>query len=241
VPHLRLLSEFESAVQHYRLSPEAQQTLDATTFAVLVGPSSSGRNTIINRLVDSGEYHFIVSDTTRPPRVNDGVLEQDGVEYWFRTEEEMLADLKAGKFLEAEIIHRQQVSGVSIRELERAHAEHKIAITDVDIGGVNNVLRLKPDAVIILILPPSFDEWRRRITNRGHMTEEEWRRRLETAARIFSAPLHEGPFKIVVNHDVDDSAKQVNAIARTGVVDAAMQAEGVRVAAELLAAAQKLL
>lgn len=240
-PHLHRLQEFEDVLRKYRLSPEAQRILDETKFAILIGPSSSGRNTIIKRLLATGQYHYIVSDTTRPPRINDGVLEQNGVEYWFRQEDELLEDLKAGKFMEAEIIHKQQVSGVSIRELEKAHSEHKIAITDVDIGGVSNVVRLKPNAAVILILPPNFTEWQRRLKQRGDMTDIEWRRRIETSLRIFSAPAKQDYFKIVVNEDLDQAVTEVDAIAQTCQVDPAKQAKGLRICKELLTATQALL
>jgi guanylate kinase len=240
-PHLQQLHAFEDVLRDSHLSPSAQKTLDETKIAVLVGPSSSGRNTIINKLLATGRYHFIVSDTTRPPRVNNGVLEQNGVEYWFRSEDELLTDLRAGKFLEAEIIHKQQVSGVSVRELEKAHQEHRIAITDVDVGGVSNVLRWKPDATVILILPPSFDEWQRRLKHRGRMSDIEWRRRIETSLRVFTAPSEDDYIKIVINENLEQAVAQVDAIAQTGVVDPALQAKGLHTAKELLFAATQAL
>src|SRR4051812_45219052 len=109
---LKHKDDFEKVLAGCQLSDGAKQTLAQTKLLLLVGPSSSGRNTIINELVAEGGYHYIVSDTTRQPRVNNGVLEQDGREYWFRTEEDILADLQAGNFLEAAIIHDQQVSGI---------------------------------------------------------------------------------------------------------------------------------
>lgn len=232
-PHLDHLGEFESVLKHYRISAPAQRILNDTTFALLVGPSSSGRNTIINKLLETGNYHFIVSDTTRPPRSNDGVLEQNGVQYWFRKEIELLDDLKQGKFLEAEIIHGQQVSGISIRELEKAYDNHKIAITDIDIGGVFNVVQAKPDAAIIFILPPNFDEWKRRLRERSAMHEDEYRRRMQTALRIFQAPLQHDYFKFVINDNLEDAVQQVNAIAH-GDIDQAQQARGMALVKELL-------
>lgn len=241
VPHLDKLQEFQTVLKTYHMSDSAKKSLSDTRFAILIGPTSSGRNTLIRKLEATGRYHYIISDTTRPPRINDGVLEQSGVEYWFRTEDEFLADLRAGKFLEAEVIHQQQVSGVSIRELEKAHAEHKIAITDVDVGGVENIMRMKPDVVVILTLPPSFDVWQHRIANRGKMSTEEWQRRIDTALRIFSAPRKSDVFKIVINDTIEDAAKQVDAIMDTGKVDPALQARGLQVAEELYKATKPLL
>lgn len=240
-PRLTRLSAFLDALKDYHISAAAQQTLHGTRFAAMLGPTSSGRNTIIERLVASGNYHFIISDTTRPPRVNNGILEENGVQYWFRNEDDMLQDIQEGKFLEAEVIHQQQVSGISIRELEKAQSNHRIAITDIDIGGVHNVVTAKPDTAIILILPPSFEEWRRRIEERGHMSDEEWRRRAQTALRIFKAPSEHDFFKVVVNDSLDHAVQLVDAIARTGTVDPIEQAKGVEVAAALYAATQAAL
>src|ERR1700689_1309052 len=111
-------AEFRSALRDYHLSKAALQTLSQTKLVILVAPTSSGRNTIIWQLLKTGDYYFIVSDTTRQPRINDGKLERDGHEYWFRSEAEVLTDIQQGKYLEAAVIHNQQVSGISIRELQ---------------------------------------------------------------------------------------------------------------------------
>jgi guanylate kinase len=152
---LAKLDEFNAVLSNYTVSKDAVATLKQTKLVLLTAATASGRNTIINELLRTGEYHYIVSDTTRSPRVNDGVLEQDGHEYWFRSEEEVLQDLKAGDFLEAEIVHGKQIYGISIRELKAANASNKIAITDTDIGGTRNILKLKSDTIAILVLPPS--------------------------------------------------------------------------------------
>src|SRR5690349_7662236 len=99
--HLKHIDEFREVLANYHLSDEAKQTLNDLHLVLMVGPTSSGRNTIIRELVKTGSYHFIVSDTSRKPRHNDGILEQNGREYWFREEADMLQDLRHGMFLEA--------------------------------------------------------------------------------------------------------------------------------------------
>lgn len=71
----------------------------------------------------------------------------------------LLRELQNGEFIEAEIIHNQQVSGTSIREVERISALGKVPISDYEFGGTNAVADAKPDAAIIGLLPPSYDEW----------------------------------------------------------------------------------
>jgi len=185
-----------------------------------VAPSSIGRNTLIRELQKTGEYHFIVSDTTRKPRVNDGILEKNGREYWFRSEEEMLNELKAGLFLEAAIIHNQQVSGISIRELEQAHVEGKTAITDIEVVGVHNIMGAKPDAIALFVLPPSFEEWQRRIRDRGEMSSHEYRRRMESAAKELKAAVSEPYYKFVINDNLTEAVKRIHQIVQNGVIDA---------------------
>ena len=96
---LQHYTEFKEVLETYHVSDSAKSTLEDLKLVLLLGPTSSGRNTIMKHQLKTGNYTYIISDTTRPPRVNDGVLETNGTEYWFRTEEEVLADLKAGQFL----------------------------------------------------------------------------------------------------------------------------------------------
>lgn len=208
--------EFQKVLQGYQLSPRAAASLDGVKLVLMLAASSTGRNTVINHLLKTGEYHYIVSDTTRQPRVNDGVPEENGKEYWFRSEEEVLADLKAGEFLEAELIHDQQVSGISIRELEKAKVEGKVAITDVDLKGVHNILKTKPDTVTIMLLPPSFEEWQKRMAGRGRMGQAEQERRLRTALRIFEDGLKQNYYRYIIAENLDQSAGIIASIVSGG-------------------------
>jgi len=216
--------QFRKIIADYHLSPAAKDALGAITLVILVAPTSAGRNTIIKRLVKSGKYYFIVSDTTREPRINDGVLEENGVTYWFRSEAEVLNDLKDGKYLEAELIHNQQVSGISIRELLKAKQHNKIAITDVDIGGVHNIVKAKNDAIAILVLPPSFEEWQRRFFGRGKMNDIEINRRLQTALNIYSHAKTNKDLTFLINDDIDESAQKIKNIVDSGQSDSQEQA-----------------
>jgi guanylate kinase len=204
--------EFKDVLANYHMSERAKTALEGLHLVLLVAATSTGRNTVINELVKNYDYYFIVSDTTRPPQFRDGKMEESGVQYFFRSEEDMLNDLKAGEFFEAELIHEQQVSGISIRELEKSKNLNKIAITDVDIGGINNALKAKPDIKPIFLLPPSFDEWQNRLTGRGRMTEHEIRNRLKTAEKIFDQGLHNNKFNFVIAEDVPHSAAVINDI-----------------------------
>jgi guanylate kinase len=209
---LQHYQEFKDVLEKYQVSPRAQRAIADLKLVLMLAPTSGGRNTIIKHQIDTGRYYYIISDTTRPPRKNDGVMEQNGKEYWFRSEEELLADLKAGEFLEAELIHGQQVSGISIRELEKAQKAGKTAITDVDVEGIHNVVRAKPDTVTIMLLPPSFEEWQRRLSSRGQMRPDELKRRMQTAQKILEDGLQHDYYHFIISEDIGQSSAIIDAV-----------------------------
>lgn len=230
------LEEFQNVLATYQVSDEAQTILHDTKIVLCSAATATGRNTIIRELLKTERYYFIISDTTRRPRTNDGVLEQDGTEYWFRTEDQMLDQLNTGKMVEAEVIHSQQVSGMSVREIEKAHDMNKIAITDADRGGITAIKKVKPDAICLFFLPPSFEEWQRRINDRGDMTDIEKHRRLETAVKEFEAALTNDYYLFVINDDLAEAVAKVDAIATNPqAVDQADQDAGRELAQTILA------
>ena len=212
IPPLRHKEEFRKLLAHYEPSDEARELFTKLSFVVLSGVAGGGRNTVINRLVQQENYYFIVSDTTRPPKFRDGKLEENGIQYWFRNEEEVLDDIKAGKFLEAEVIHDQQVSGTSVRELEEALHTGRTAIAEVEFGGANNIAHVNPHAHIIGLLPPSFGEWKRRLENREVMTNEEYANRMRTAEKVIANMLKQSYFHIVLNDSIDEAVKDIQSV-----------------------------
>jgi len=236
---LSRLKEFHSILNDYRIGNRGTEILSQTKLALMAAPTSSGRNTIIRELIKTGKYHYLVSDTTRRPRVNDGLLEKNGVEYWFRSEDEILADLKDGKFLEAAIIHEQQVSGISLREVETAIKEHKIAVTDIEMAGVETITAVKPDSIVFFVIPPDFGEWQRRIKHRGAMTPAEHRRRMASALQEFEHALNHKYYTFVVNDTVDNALEQIHTKAVLGFNDLMNQVRGRTIVEHLYLETQK--
>ncbi len=230
--HLSKLKEFQAILANYHIAPAGRATLQKSKLALMIGPTASGRDTINAELLKTGEFYFMVSNTTRQPRVNNGVPERNGVEYWFKSEKAMLSDLKTGRLLEAEIIHDQQVSGISISELEKANQKNKIAITNVELN-IGTIVKAKPDTMAFLVLPPSFEEWLSRLNKRGKMPKEEKRRRLETAIKIFAAGLERRYFNFVVNDDLDEAVEQIYIRTVLGFKDLIIEVRGRRLCEQL--------
>jgi len=230
---LEHIDEFKEVLKDYEPSEAARRIIADIPLVIMLGVSGGGRNTIINHLINSGKYHFIVSDTTRPPKIRDGSLEQDGVHYNFRSEEDILKDLRAGLFLEAELIHNQQVSGISIRELERQAASGKIPINEVDMGGTIAIHQAKPDTSFFFVVPPSYKEWMYRLHGREVMSEQELDNRLTTAAQVLEHGLESDNFIFIVNDSSHRSAEAIDRQVHSSKDEIEHEA-GRRVAREIL-------
>jgi guanylate kinase len=233
-PQLQRKADFELAIKSFKLSDHAESVLASTPLVAFVGITASGRNTVIRHLVEQGNYRFVVSDTTRQPKFRDGRLEQDGVDYYFRSEEAVLQDIINGEYIEAEIIHNQQVSGSSIRELKKVLEAGKTPIRDFDIGGIENIAKLKPDAIIIALLPPTYAEWERRLYAREHIDSEEFNNRLRTAKRILEMILTQQRFNIVINDDLQECVETIRTIVEHDGYTSELAAYGHHVAQEIL-------
>jgi guanylate kinase len=214
------VDEFEALLKGYHPSELAKDTLKVVPLALLVGPSASGRNTLVNELVKTGKYYHIVSDTTREKRVKDGkTIEVDGREYWFHSEEEVLTGLKRGEYIEAAIIHNQQVSGINFRELIAAHEAGQIAIKDIEPAGAATYHALKPDALIIFSVVPSFDIWMERLHSRGQMAPDELLRRMQSAEGELETALQSDYYRFIINDTVEGTTAEVDRLATTGYYD----------------------
>ena len=211
---LRHADEFRTILSTYAMSDESRQLLSQTKFVMLSAISASGRNTIIEELLKTGQFYPVVSDTTREKRINDGVEEENGKQYWFRSEEEVLEGLHNGRYIEAALIHDQQVSGLSIEEFEKAARAGKIAISDLEVQGVDVIMRASPSTIPIFVVPPSYDEWMTRWAKRGVITETEKQHRIESARKELRTALHAPYYHFVINDALPEVAQDIANIAK---------------------------
>ena len=92
----------------------------------------------------------------------------------------------------------------------------KIAVTDIDVQGVDEYKKLSPGVVAIFLLPPNYQEWRRRLSVRYASQEEfdrEWPKRYNSAIREITHALEVPYYHFVINDDIDETARIVRAIA----------------------------
>lgn len=176
---------------------------------VISGPSGVGKGTIIKRLFELDKnLSFSVSVTTRKPREG----EIDGVDYFFLTREQYERLRDDGGLLEYADFSANSY-GTPKAEAERALDEGRDLVLDIEIQGAGNIRRIMPDALLIYIVPPSFEELKKRLAGRGSETEESMKLRLGTAIRELSeAPKVYDCF--VVNDCIENAADEIEAILR---------------------------
>jgi len=209
------MDTLEQLTETYECSPEVTELVKTTKIVLLVGVSGAGKDTVKHRLLETGEYHHIVSHTTRMPRENGGVMEQDGVEYHFITHEQAAEMLRNGAFVEAKM-YSGNLYGTSADELRKARDDGKIAITDLEVQGVAEYRAISPAIIPIFILPPDYHEWQRRLRARyGKKGADpaDITRRMNTAIAELTEALKEPYYHFVVNENIDETVKAVNSIA----------------------------
>jgi guanylate kinase len=170
---------------------------------VLSGPSGVGKGTVVARVRANYPNIWVsVSCTTRVPRPG----ERDGVEYYFVTREQFGALAQAGDLLEyAEFAGN--LYGTPRLPVERRLASGEHTMLEIDLQGARQVRAAMPDARLVFLAPPSWDELERRLTRRGTETGAAVAARLEQA-RIEMAAENEFD-TVVVNDDVDRAAAEL--------------------------------
>lgn len=206
----------ENQIKNYHMSSEAAELVKKTKLLLIAGVVGGGKNTVINELLKSSEYHEIVSHTTRPPRNNHGVAEVDGTDYHFVTPGEAEQLIAESAFVEVKYVHGN-VYGTSVAELAVAYDNDKIAVTDIDIKGVVEYLDIKPDTHAVFLLPPSVETWLARLERRyGNLEDhrEEIEKRLKTAQDEITYIQQDKRFILVVNDDLETTVERIEQIVR---------------------------
>jgi guanylate kinase len=108
-----------------------------------------------------------VSHTTRPPRGQ----EQDGREYWFVPKDQFEAMIEHGDFFEHAEVHGNHY-GTSRKAIEARIQHGEDVVLEIDWQGALQIKKIFPNAVLIFILPPSYEELLQRLNRRGEDTQE---------------------------------------------------------------------
>lgn len=175
---------------------------------VVSGPSGCGKGTVLSHVLkDKEQYSLSVSFTTRAPRPG----EIDGVHYGFVSKEEFLKQIEEGNMLEY-TEYCGNYYGTPQSTVNSLLEKGVNVVLEIETVGAMNVKKLRSDAVLIMVLPPSYEVLENRLRSRGTNSEEDIGKRLLRAKEEL-AILPEYHY-CVVNHDgcSNEAAEQIKRI-----------------------------
>jgi len=183
---------------------EHRDTSHQARLVVLAGPTAVGKGTVSTYIRENyPDVHLSVSATTRAPRPG----EVNGVNYYFVGDAEFDRLIETGQMLETATVHNAFRYGTPRAPLDEALAAGKSVLLEIDLQGARSVRKVMPEAVLVFLLPPTWEELVRRLIGRGTEDIAEQQRRLETA-RVELAAQNEFDHRIV-NSDVSAAAREV--------------------------------
>ena len=176
---------------------------------VISGPAGSGKSTVNRFIRENDDYVFSISRTTRYMRPG----EVDGEDYYFVTKDYFMQKLEENDFLE----HAEycgEFYGTPKSLVYEKTEQGKNVILEIEVEGAMQVKERCPEAVLIMLLPPSFSVQEERLRGRGTETEEKIKKRLEKTFK--EIPLAEKYDYIVFNPDgcSKEAADDIFAIVR---------------------------
>lgn len=212
---VELIMNLEQSVKEYQPSPDATATVQQAKIVLLAGIAGAGKDTIKGRLLQGDDFHDIVSHTTRPPRANNGIDEIDGIDYHFIDTSTAESMIQNHEFIEVKFVHGT-VYGTSVDAVRTASSDGKIAITDVDVQGVDEYKTISSQVVAIFVLPPSYDAWLERLHKR-YASEDEFNaafpKRKESAVKELKRTLAVPYYHFLINDDLDRAVQVADTIA----------------------------
>lgn len=166
---------------------------------VVSAPSGTGKSSLVNALLEVDSHLQVsVSHTTRAPRGQ----EQHGREYWFTSKEEFQAMIERGEFFEHAHVHGNHY-GTSRKAIEDRIQSGEDIVLEIDWQGALQIKRIFPNAILIFIMPPSYEELLQRLNRRGEDSPEVIETRMANARIEVAQAQH---FDFVVINALFESA-----------------------------------
>ena len=193
------LQTLPELAKNYKPATEALEQLRAVTLLMVIGPSGVGKTTLVNKL----SIPYVPSDTTRPIRPH----EASGKDMYFLTDyDKVVSDINTGEFVQVAI----GASGDLYATRASSYPASGLAVMPVmaDVVPIFRGLGFA-STTTIFVVPPSFDEWMRRMDSHK-LTDEQLQKRLAEAKRSLSFALHDPETHFILNDTIENALVQIN-------------------------------
>ena len=170
---------------------------------VFCGPSGSGKNTILKKVMEEiPELMFYVSATSRPIREG----EKNGVDYNFLSKEEFENKIQNNEFVEWEEVYGSQFYGTLKSEIERIQDSGKIPVSDIDVKGAMNIKSFYLENALVVFIKAPLEIIRERLIARGTESVDKVEMRIARFEEEFS---YENKCDVVIeNIDLEEAVQK---------------------------------
>jgi len=179
---------------------------------IFSGPSGVGKGTLLKKLFAETDFPLVpsVSATTRKPRSG----EENGVHYWFLSREDFLARRERGEFLESfEVYAGGAWYGTLKQTVQNGVDSGKWVVLEIDVKGAKKIVEQIPDAQTFFIAPPSIEDLRKRLIDRGSESIQEIDKRVAQARQEIDAS---SCYRFrIVNDDLNEAFAELVNILKT--------------------------
>ncbi|WP_373500866.1 guanylate kinase [Desulfococcus sp.] len=170
---------------------------------IVSGPSGAGKTTLCRTVLEHfGDMGYSISHTTRAPRGK----EKDGVDYFFIPKADFLRGISEGRWAEWAEVHNN-FYGTARDLLEKRLARGRDVLLDIDVQGMDQIVRNYPESVTIFIMPPSLEALRTRMDERGTDTPVVIEKRLRNAVLEIAAK--DRYQHVIVNDQLPEAVRRV--------------------------------